>query len=432
MNVILKLLHAKGKYDSLLFLSIIFGLCWVAAFSRNCAHCAAPALAAAVASTKAGEVAMKIPIDTRAHRPDGLRMTPVNRLTMYHSPPSDLTVHVYDLPDEYEEDMLKRHADCQRHQWAFEVRIPKVLRKQFSAWVNPATADFYLVPFPVKCYNNFEADYDPEVVNRKYITLLTWLRTEHPWFDRSGGMDHIFIFPSGQGSQIFPSSAAYLKHSIFLVAEGDRTKNHTNPFKDIVVPGFSTVKPIPQSAAERSILAAFRGSTRMSIALRDGTKIKKDNDLRLSLEKELLSQEDVIFSGAKVLSNEYVGELSRSKFIICPRGITPWTRRVFDGLFAGAVPVVISDDIEFPFEADIDWSLFTIKISEKDAIKPNFLVNRLRALVDNGTYQRKLELLYQFRDNFDWDRSEVLNGILWQLHRRRRMFKHGSLRVWDS
>jgi len=352
----------------------------------------------------------------------------LTRGRIFSIPPQGLKIHVYDLPYEFEGAILEKYEACHTYQWASEVLIPKKMRA-FKTAVDPSNADFYLVPFPVKCFNNYVAKHNKDVVNEKYLSLLNWIRTNFTWFDRSGGMDHVFIFPSGQGQQIFPSSSTYLRHSIFLLAEGDRSQNYTSPFKDIIVPGFTTIRPADTTSTKRTTLAYFRGSTTMSVALFNGTKVTKKNELRLSLLDQMRNKDDVIFTNTQ--SRSYVEELRHSKFVICPRGITPWTRRVYDGIFSGAVPVIISDDAVFPFEADIDWSLFTIKAAEQDAIKPGFLYRMLQELVNNGTYQRKAEALQEFRINVDWTGDDVFNGILWELHRRRRRFKHGSLRVWD-
>lgn len=342
--------------------------------------------------------------------------------------PAEMSVYVYDLPHEYEVDLLEQFPQCHTYQWAFEVIVPKIFRNLYKA-VDPSVADFFLVPFPVKCFNNFVAKHNKDIVNEKYMALIQWLDQFHPWFRRSGGKDHIFIFPSGQGPQIFPSFQKVLKHSVFLLAEGDRSQNYTNSFKDIIVPGFSSIRPTMIRTKHRDILALFRGSTTMSIAQHNGTKIKKKNTLRHALMDELGWRDAIVFSNE--FSKAYEKEIKRAKFIICPRGITPWTRRVFDGIFAGAVPVVISDDIEFPFETFLDWSKFSVKVSEKSAVQPRMLATKLQALASSREYEGKVAHLQAVQKLFDWNEPHVVNGILWQLYHRRRRFKHGSFREWD-
>lgn len=338
-------------------------------------------------------------------------------------------IFVYDLPHEFEKDIITKFPTCSTHQWAFEVFLPKLLRKSMGA-VSPDSADFFLVPFPVKCFNNFVAHHNKEVVDKTYTSLLNWVKNTHPWFDISGGNDHIFIFPSGLGARIFPSAQQYLPRSIFLVAEGDRSRNDTTSANQIVVPGYSTVPRRDYVHSDRPILGYFRGNIVGNVATHSGEKVPMNHTLRISLMNELQHRQEFIFSDKK--SKTYHDELSKVKFVICPRGITPWTRRVFDALLSAAVPVIISDDAEFPFESEVDWSLFTVKIAEADAIKPGFIVNKLQNLVDSRRYHIKLAEGQRYRHLFDWsDGTHVLNSILVQLGHRRRVFKHGSKRTWD-
>eukprot|EP00976_Prorocentrum_cordatum_P021723 443671-Prorocentrum_minimum.AAC.1 len=56
--------------------------------------------------------------------------------------------------------------------------------------------------------------------------------------------------------------------------------------------------------------------------------------------------------------------MARSVFCLCPRGWSPWTLRAYQAMMSGCIPVVIADEIEFPFENTIDWTQLTVKIPE--------------------------------------------------------------------
>ena len=101
---------------------------------------------------------------------------------------------------------------------------------------SPDNADFTSC-FPVKCYNNFVALYDKSLVDKHFKTH-TLIRVTHPG-SKSGGI--IFIFPGGQGSAIFPSSERCTKNSIYILAEGDRSRMNSNAFKDAIVLVFSSI-----------------------------------------------------------------------------------------------------------------------------------------------------------------------------------------------
>ena len=54
----------------------------------------------------------------------------------------------------------------------------------------------------------------------------------------------------------------------------------------------------------------------------------------------------------------------RSKFVMCPRGISPSSIRLFEAMEAGAVPVIIADDLELP--KGPSWDEFSLRVRERD------------------------------------------------------------------
>ena len=45
----------------------------------------------------------------------------------------------------------------------------------------------------------------------------------HPWWNRTQGRDHFFVFAGARGPHIFKDWKKHIKKSIFLTPEGDRT-----------------------------------------------------------------------------------------------------------------------------------------------------------------------------------------------------------------
>jgi hypothetical protein len=63
--------------------------------------------------------------------------------------------------------------------------------------------------------------------------------------------------------------------------------------------------------------------------------------------------------------------MSRANFCLCPLGWTPWTLRFYQAVMTRCIPVVIADDLEFPWENEIDYSKFAIKVPEAKVRKGN-------------------------------------------------------------
>jgi hypothetical protein len=59
---------------------------------------------------------------------------------------------------------------------------------------------------------------------------------------------------------------------------------------------------------------------------------------------------------------EYADTLRQSKFILCPRGISPSTVRLFETMKTGRVPVILSDDWVAPVGPD--WDTFSVRVPE--------------------------------------------------------------------
>jgi hypothetical protein len=58
-------------------------------------------------------------------------------------------------------------------------------------------------------------------------------------------------------------------------------------------------------------------------------------------------------------------ELLRSEYCIHFRGDTTTSRRVYDAIAAGCVPVIISDNTHVPFTSSLNWNAFTVTIPER-------------------------------------------------------------------
>jgi hypothetical protein len=91
-----------------------------------------------------------------------------------------------------------------------------------------------------------------------------------------------------------------------------------------------------------------------------------------------------------------------SKFCLNIAGDTPSSNRLFDAIASHCVPVIISDDIELPYEDVVDYSQFCIFVRSRDALKEKFLLNLIRSIrKDDWTRMwqklKEVENLYEFQ-----------------------------------
>src|SRR5262249_4774486 len=64
------------------------------------------------------------------------------------------------------------------------------------------------------------------------------------------------------------------------------------------------------------------------------------------------------------LRAEYHRHLGRTRFILCPRGRGLNSRRFFEAIAWGRIPVLYSDAARLPLEHLIDYDAFTVRVPE--------------------------------------------------------------------
>ncbi|KAL6213833.1 hypothetical protein ACLB2K_013272 [Fragaria x ananassa] len=84
-----------------------------------------------------------------------------------------------------------------------------------------------------------------------------------------------------------------------------------------------------------------------------------------------------------------------SEFCLHPAGDTPTSCRLFDAIQSLCIPVIISDNIELPFEGMIDYLEFSVFIAVSDALRPNWLVSHLKSIskAERDKFRQKMAQL---------------------------------------
>ena len=78
-----------------------------------------------------------------------------------------------------------------------------------------------------------------------------------------------------------------------------------------------------------------------------------------------------------------------SKFMLCPRGASPNSYRIYESMSYGAIPVVIADKLVLPF--GINWAGCAIEIPEKSISSIDKI---LRSRNDMATLQASVQRTY--------------------------------------
>lgn len=305
-----------------------------------------------------------------------------------------LRLYVYDLAGRVANPYA--HVDCQRAAagggWAYMYRVERLLPAWLQATVevvpDPRDANVFLVPHDATCYLHHAGlpgslRERGEVVSQTYLEpLLRAVVEQFPYFNASGGRDHVYVFPHDIGAGIFSdevvrTTARGIRLQYFgkapILPSGHRPVYTT---RDIVIPQLVPSVPRPASggtlASQRPALAFFAGAIHPDPAYSKGVrqalqaKYGQDGDARPPAERITVHRGHVRGGGGgggDGGGGRYVELLGNHAFGLCPAGWVPWSPRVFDVLNAGAVPVVIADGIVEPFEQYLDWCQFALKVA---------------------------------------------------------------------
>lgn len=204
--------------------------------------------------------------------------------------------------------------------------------------------------------------------------------TDQPAWQRSGGRDHILPVHHPWS---FKSVRRFMKKAIWLLPDMDSTGNWYKPGevwleKDLILPYVSNVdicdaRCMLETQSKRSTLLFFRGRLKRNA----GGKI------RGKLVAVLHGTEGVtIEEGSAGLAGKEAAQTGMRKSVFClsPAGDTPSSARLFDAIVSGCIPVLVSDELELPFEGILDYRKIVLFVSSSDAIQPGWLVSFLKSI----------------------------------------------------
>ncbi|TKY59885.1 arabinosyltransferase ARAD1 [Spatholobus suberectus] len=315
------------------------------------------------------------------------------------APDPPLRVYMYDLPRRFNVGMIDRRSTAESavtvedwppwpENWG--------LKKQHSVeyWMmgsllhdgegreavrvsDPELADAFFVPFfsslSFNTHGHTMKDPATQIDRQLQVDLMEFLKKSKYW-QRSGGRDHVFPLTHPNAFRFLRNQ---LNESIQVVVDfGRYPRGMSNLNKDVVSPYVHVVDSFtddePQDPYEsRSTLLFFRGRTFR----------KNEGIVRVKLAKILAGYADVHYERS-VATEENIKTSSKgmrsSKFCLHPAGDTPSSCRLFDAIVSHCVPVIVSDQIELPFEDEIDYSQFSVFFSFKEALQPGYMIDQLR------------------------------------------------------
>ncbi|CAA0839417.1 exostosin family protein [Striga hermonthica] len=315
-----------------------------------------------------------------------------------------LKVYMYDLPSEFHFDQLG-WKNSGKGVWPdIRVEVPEYpgglnLQHSIEYWLtldllssefadnmkgrsavrvkNAIEADVIFVPFFSSISYNRGSKVKPGQMRSTNVVLqeklVKYLIAQEEW-KKTGGKNHVIV---AHHPNSLLDARMKLWPAMFILSDfGRYPPNIANVEKDVIAPYRHVIRSYVNDSSDfdsRPTLLYFQGA----IYRKDGGIIRQE------LYYMLRNESDVHFSFG-TFQKDGVHRASKgmrsSKFCLNIAGDTPSSNRLFDAIASHCVPVIISDEIELPYEDVLDYSQFCVFVRTSDALKKDFLLNLIRSV----------------------------------------------------
>ncbi|CAI5534002.1 unnamed protein product [Closterium sp. Naga37s-1] len=288
--------------------------------------------------------------------------------------------------------------------------------------LDPEQATLFLIPFfaaryTLYCFRSWENNMRQAIEegSRVWEKLITRVRKEHPYFNRTNGQDHFGFGTLDHGRC---HSLTFVDPRVISYNYGAKITDPTVPDIPCYVPNHDIVVPalvanrlpiVPPFETEREIKVLFR----FGASQHHGEPLKHHNrDIRKELIEMYKEKGCEGWDFAEKGEYETDEEWKKSVFCICPPGHSQWTSRPFKALISGCIPVTFFRGHDNPWGDELDYSTVSVNI---DPDQLHTLKERLDA-VPIKKLQRNIEQI-QVREtdisvNIDPDQLHTLKERL--------------------
>ncbi|CAL5029383.1 unnamed protein product [Urochloa decumbens] len=192
--------------------------------------------------------------------------------------------------------------------------------------------------------------------------------------------------------------------------------------KDVIVPYTHLLPTLPLSDnKDRPTLLYFKGAKHRH---RGGLVREKIWNL-LGNEPDIVMEEG--FPNATGREQSIKG-MRASEFCLHPAGDTPTSCRIFDAIASLCIPVIVSDEVELPFEGMVDYTEFSIFVSVSNAMRLKWLTNYLRNISKKQKDEFRRNLAH-IQPIFEYDTSDGAVNYIWKkIHQKLPMIQEAVIR----
>ncbi|XP_062105926.1 probable glycosyltransferase At5g25310 [Humulus lupulus] len=277
-------------------------------------------------------------------------------------------------------------------------------------------AHVYFMPFSVTWMVKYlykPNSHDQNPLRRYVADYVNLISARYPFWNRTNGADHFMVACHDWGPHASEGNPFVYNTSIRVLCNANSSESF-NPQKDVSLPEIhlltGEIPPelhSPPENATRSHLAFFAGGLHGTIRpiLLQHWK-GRDDDMQVH---------EYLPNGV----GDYHSFMLKSKFCLCPSGYEVASPRVVEAIYAGCVPVILSDSYVLPFSDVLKWDEFSINVEISDIPK----LKEILSSVSEEKYQRLKEGLKTVRRHFvlnqPAERFDVFHMLLHSIWLRR-------------
>eukprot|EP00049_Salpingoeca_infusionum_P004990 m.86825 g.86825 ORF g.86825 m.86825 type:complete len:527 (-) comp12816_c0_seq1:1824-3404(-) len=335
---------------------------------------------------------------------------------MLYSATAPFKVFMYDLPAKLQVPFLEGD-----YKYGAEVKFHRMLEASPTRTFSPELADAFYIPLPCTAmrFQALDRDEGQAIAEAHTAKVLGHIRDHYPFWDYSNGADHFYVCAHDMGASVAAKASALLHNAIAVVNTADTQDPFFCPHKDVSMPphvgdtcprclqGGLEVPRVDVSLvqSERRYLFMFAGN------LQRGR-------VRPTLKQLYSSAADALVIDGAMNPKEYMQALISTDFCLFLRGFRAWSPRLMDAVWAGCIPVILSDHYQLPLQQHVRWETFAI-------VLPEVQMGQLRQilLAHRDTVSQRRQRMAQVAAWLTWSDPatttiNAFHGILLEVYQR--------------